>query len=531
MNIVFRADASLDIGSGHVMRCLALADAWRQQGARCHFACRAHPGNLIAKICESGFAVTELPNGAVESRGDVLDADPLPSHASWLGADWRTDADATQRTLQALEPDWLVVDHYALDGRWEQQVRRHCKHLMIIDDLADRTHDCDLLLDQTLDRTARDYSGLVPEHCLVRTGPRYALLRPEFAALRDDSLRRRASSAWRSLLITMGGIDSFNATGRVLAALSRCELPQDCTVVVVMGRHAPWIEDVRERARALPWPCEVKVDATDIARLLVKCDLAIGAAGGSAWERCALGVPSLVVVTARNQEGVARSLARAGAVRLVGDVESVEQTLPAMLRTIGSRQLTEMSSAASKICDGQGTGRVIDTMRIWGVQVRRMREDDLELVLQWRNHPDIRRWMYSSHQISPSEHREWYAGAQEDRRRHLLIVEEAGVPFGFVQFTQTGNDGVADWGFYTLPGAPRGSGRKLGLAALNYAFTRIGLRKVRGEAIAFNEISAAFHRKLGFAEEGVLNDRFFDGATYHPVLCFGLEAAEWLGRQ
>jgi UDP-4-amino-4,6-dideoxy-N-acetyl-beta-L-altrosamine N-acetyltransferase len=298
-------------------------------------------------------------------------------------------------------------------------------------------------------------------------------------------------------------------------------------VVVVMGRHAPWIEDVREAAKALPWPCEVKVDATNIAQLLADCDLAIGAAGGSAWERCALGVPSLVVVTAHNQEAVAKSLEKAGAVRLVGDIESIAQAMPPMLQAIGSKQLADMSRAASEICDGQGTRRVTDTMRTWGVEVRGMREADLETVLQWRNHPDIRRWMYSSHEISPSEHREWYTRSQEDRRRHLLMVQEAGVPFGFVQFTETGNDGVADWGFYTAPGSSRGSGRKLGLAALDYAFTRIGLRKVCGEAAVFNRRSTAFHRKLGFADEGMLRTRFFDGTTYHDVLRFGLEASAW----
>src|SRR5690348_9550286 len=355
MNLVFRTDASLDIGTGHVMRCLTLAGALREKGATSRFICRTLPGNLIARIREAGFAVTALPSGEPNEPG-AREIEPLPAHAGWLGASWRKDAEDTRIALQSLQPDWLIVDHYALDRAWEREVRPLCRHLMAIDDLADRPHDCDLLLDQTLDRDAAAYSGLVPQGCRVLTGTHYALLRPEFAALRDYSLRRRTGEL-RSILVAMGGVDKSNATARVLDALRGSDLPTDSRLIVLMGGQAPWLDDVRMKAASLPWPCEVRVEAGNVAELTAACDLAIGAAGGSAWERCALGVPALLVVTAENQRGVARALERAGAARLLGGVESMDAALPDALAGLGGEALSVMSRKAAAICDGREIGR------------------------------------------------------------------------------------------------------------------------------------------------------------------------------
>jgi UDP-2,4-diacetamido-2,4,6-trideoxy-beta-L-altropyranose hydrolase/UDP-4-amino-4,6-dideoxy-N-acetyl-beta-L-altrosamine N-acetyltransferase len=531
MKLAFRTDASLDIGTGHVMRCLALAQALQAKGADCHFICRTFPGNLIARISDLGFGVVALPTGQSPGGCDGQGAESLPAHAAWLGGNWRVDAKDTATALQSLRPDWLVADHYALDRVWEREVRPLCNNLMVIDDLVDRPHDCNLLLDQTFGRAGSDYARLVPHNSVVLAGTRYALLRPEFSALREHSLRRHTSGALRRILVGMGGIDKMNATGRVLQALHHCTFPQDCRMVVLMGAQAPRLDEVRTQASALPWPCEVKVDAATVAELVADCDLAIGAAGGSAWERCALGVPSLLVVTADNQRDVARALELAGAARLLGDIDSIAIALPRVMAGIGGEALADMSCAAGEICDGKGAERVAGVLCNWGVRIRGMREDDLESVLCWRNHPDTRCWMYDSHEISPSEHREWYARAMQDQHRQLLIVEQAGVPLGFVQFTETGNDGVAVWGFYAVPGAPRGSGNKLGTAALDHAFGQLGFRKVHGEVIVSNEPSAAFHRKLGFTEEGITQKRSSDGATCHDVLCFGMEASDWLERR
>ena len=159
--------------------------------------------------------------------------------------------------------------------------------------------------------------------------------------------------------------------------------------------------------------------------------------------------------------------------------------------------------------------------------VRAMREDDLERVLGWRNHPDVRRFMYTQHAITPSEHRKWYESSQLNPARSLLIFEQAGEPLGFVNITQTVAEHIADWGFYLAPGAPRGTGQQLGEAALAFAFDSLGLHKVCGQALAFNERSIRFHEKLGFVQEGALREQHFDGATYHTIIHFGLLRYEW----
>src|ERR1035437_405447 len=202
LRIAFRTDASLQMGSGHVMRCLTLADALKAQGAQCQFISRAHPCNLIEVIRQRGYMVNILvapvqqaqaaiKNIAATVQGAQQKPPHEPAHAAWLGSTWQADAQETTVVLATLQPDWLVVDHYALDQRWEEVLAAHCLQLLVIDDLADRPHRCDLLLDQNLGRQPQDYANLVPAHCQVLTGPNYALLRPEFVALRHYSLQRR----------------------------------------------------------------------------------------------------------------------------------------------------------------------------------------------------------------------------------------------------------------------------------------------------------------------------------------------------
>lgn len=357
MNVVaFRADASLQIGSGHVMRCLTLADILRSQGAECHFICREHPGHLLMLISERGYSVHSL---AVPEDAPV---DGVLAHARWLGVTQEQDARDCAALLQQLCPDWLVVDHYALDTHWEGALREHYGKLLVIDDLADRSHLSDLLLDQNLGRTAQAYQGLVPDRCTVLAGPQYALLRPEFAQLRSYSLQRRSQlSSVRKILVSMGGVDMPNATAQVLRALSDCDLPDDCHVSVIMGATAPWIEQVKVLLQKLPFAGEVLVNVRDMAQLMADSDLAIGAAGGSSWERCCLGLPTLLVTLADNQLQGAQALHGAEAARWLGDVADISQKLaPALARV--SATLGAFSLGAAAVCDGDGAGRVASSM-------------------------------------------------------------------------------------------------------------------------------------------------------------------------
>lgn len=354
--VVFRADASVEIGTGHVMRCLTLAEALKAQGIQCHFLCREHVGHLIDTIQARGFVIHRLP---VWSQQDIDDASgsPQPSHAHWLGVSWQQDAEACATLLRSLAPDWLVVDHYALDARWEAAVLPARTRLLVIDDLADRPHLAHLLLDQNLGRQSEDYAGLVPVECQVLAGPQHAVLRPEFAERRESSLTRRLRRPTiKRMLISLGGVDKDNATCRVLDALNDCDLPHDLEITVVMGATAPWLREVKARAGELPWFTEVVVNVSDMARRMAEADLAIGAAGSTSWERCCLGLPTLMLVLAENQKSIAKALDMEGAAVCLGNQEQLVEGLSRHLSALQvPHALYEMSVAAAQLTSGGGT--------------------------------------------------------------------------------------------------------------------------------------------------------------------------------
>jgi UDP-2,4-diacetamido-2,4,6-trideoxy-beta-L-altropyranose hydrolase len=365
MKVAFRVDASLDIGTGHIMRCLTLSDALRERGGSCTFVCRPHQGHLIALISERGHQALALP----ELQEDTSPNCNGTAHAQWLGTNWATDAKESQIALSVQTGgkslDWLVVDHYALDARWEEALRPQAKRLMVIDDLANRLHACDLLLDQNFGRQEKDYVGLLrgkPPTTLV--GPHYALLRADFAKLRKQSLaRRKNNTQLRHLLITMGGVDKDNATGRILATLKSCNLEGNLRITVVMGPHAPWLDEVQAQAAQMPWPVQVLVGVNNMAQIMAESDLAIGAAGVTAWERCSLGLPSLLLVLAENQFPGAVALQKVGAAVVVETQEQIKSALKLMISAESTKEfLVKLSQAAAAITDGKGCQRIVKHM-------------------------------------------------------------------------------------------------------------------------------------------------------------------------
>ncbi len=156
-----------------------------------------------------------------------------------------------------------------------------------------------------------------------------------------------------------------------------------------------------------------------------------------------------------------------------------------------------------------------------------MQAGDLAQVLTWRNHLDVRRYMYTQHEINFDEHSQWFARASQDSNRHLLIFEIDSTPMGFINIHRIAAGGIADWGFYASPQAPKGTGKALGQAVLNYAFGEMRLHKLCGQALAYNDRSIKFHKSLGFKAEGVLREQYFDGQRYHDIHCFGILASDW----
>lgn len=360
-NFAFRVDASLQIGTGHVMRCLTLADALRAKGHQCHFICRAHPGHLVKKIQDLGFAVHALPAEASSSTGLIRS-----QYAQWLGADWAIDAEQTSALIQAPRLDWLIIDHYALDRAWERfiQLQHPRLKLMVIDDLANRHHHCHLLLDQNLGRQASDYVPWVGAECKVFAGADFVVLRSEFTRLRPYSLARRATPQLNNILISMGGIDNNDATSLVLRTLRITPLPASTKITVVMGGAAPHIDRVKAVAAHLPYSTHVVVDVNNIAQLMADSDLAIGAAGSTSWERCHMGLPTLMVVLAANQQPASQALEYQQAALSIGQPADIPQRLPGLLQNLlhQPQTLKHLSDHAAKLCNNAGYQQIIDQL-------------------------------------------------------------------------------------------------------------------------------------------------------------------------
>lgn len=231
---------------------------------------------------------------------------------------------------------------------------------MVIDDLADRAHDCDLLLDQNLGRLVADYAMLVNKDCFLVLGPEYALLRPEFAALRGYSLKRRQPFSLGRIMVSMGGIDRRNVASRILSGLKRSRLPTDCHITVVVGVSSCHLETLRQEAAELGWSCDIEVDVANIAHLMAESDIAIGAAGGTSWERCCLGLPTVAVVLADNQRQSAMALRAHGAAYLLPEEDGLAHNIPTAIDVLSApERLSSMSECAANICDGRGLERVI----------------------------------------------------------------------------------------------------------------------------------------------------------------------------
>lgn len=311
-----RVDASVQIGSGHVMRCLTLAGNLVQQGREAFFICRDLPGNLIQYIQNKGFTVSKLP---------CLPAETAEAELQYLAQNWQQDAAETSQAIAANKTAGdhclLVVDHYALDIKWERALRSVVDQIMVIDDLANRPHDCDKLLDQNYySDMQRRYQGLVPACCELLLGPQYALLRPEFYAAKQK-LRQRDGTV-RRVLVFFGGSDPTGETFKALRAiqmLNRSDIIWD----VVVGASNPRREEIKQVCSAMQsvrFYCQID----NIAELMVQADLAIGAGGSVTWERCFLGLPAIVVTVAENQVETVRDLAEVGAVWYLGKSETVD---------------------------------------------------------------------------------------------------------------------------------------------------------------------------------------------------------------
>jgi UDP-2,4-diacetamido-2,4,6-trideoxy-beta-L-altropyranose hydrolase len=352
MKVVFRVDSATRMGSGHLMRCITLAEELRDQTVQVSFVCRELSGNLIALLRTREMSVFVLP---VPTTNPV---NPTNNYAAWLGVSQAEDAAQTILALGGEKPDWLVIDHYGLDVVWEKTLRSYCGRMMVIDDLANRQHDCDVLLDQNYSvESVQRYKALVPKPCQVLLGPSYALLRKEFQILRQQQAGR--GKALKQLLVFFTAGDDQGETLKAMQGIALYGKAEQ--VDVVIGSANPDMLAIKSMCITKNWGYHCQVDY--MPTLIARADLVIGAGGSSNWERCALGTPALVVILAENQAVIALALDSAGVVINLGWNTNMQATdYATALYAITPQRLASLSEHASRLVDAKGVQRVVEIL-------------------------------------------------------------------------------------------------------------------------------------------------------------------------
>lgn len=416
MQVVFRTDASTLIGSGHVMRCVTLAHNLRLQGAELLFVCRRTSGDMIHWLEEQRLPVAPL-------IGDVGDDD--------------------KETLSRLDAhgfgaaDWVVVDHYGLDANWERAMRRPGRRILVIDDLADRPHDCDMLLDQNLVVAHETrYAALLSERTVPLLGPRYAMLQPGYRHAHLTAPARRGRP--RRVMIYFGAADLPGLTGRVVKAMLQRD--EDVAVDMVIGAVNPQRELLLTMAHGQP-RLSAHLQMPSLDELMKQADLAVGAGGATSWERLCLGLPALVVTLAPNQQAVAAELHRRKLAIWLGDAEQLsDAALEGALEQVLERDVdTWFNAAQASVVDGRGVDRVAAAMlgESSGQLISRpVTAADEWLLLDWANDPTTRATAFQPHPISADVHHRWLQRrlAETERFRLFVIETPAGVELGQVRF-------------------------------------------------------------------------------------------------
>lgn len=460
------------------MRCIALATELRNQNITPHFICRELDGDLCDFIRNQQFNLHVLPKPSASDKQGIKDSHV--AHADWLEVNWQQDSDETidsikdiTKTTDSNKVDWLILDHYALDHRWEQTLQDHTNNILVIDDLEDRFHLCDILLDQNLYSDMKNsYTGLTPITCNKLIGPEYTLLRDEFIAEKKQ-LRDRKPQL-KKILLFFGGIDSSNETGKALKAIQLLN-NSEISIDVIVGGSNPNKEEIKKTCQAMKnthYHCQIG----NIASLIAQTDLAISAGGINTYERCYLGLPSLTITTAFNQTAQNEATDNYGASLLLGDSNNVssEMITTQLKRLIDSPdKLLKMSHAALSLMSSHtGCSGVIDAMKntqlLKTLSFRDMHTGDEKTILQWRNAEHVKKYMFTNNIINPDEHARWFGTTLSRNDVDYKIIEIDGQAIGQANIVNF-KDNSCHWGFYLgEKKVPRGTGLRFAYEMLDY---------------------------------------------------------------
>ena len=522
MKIAIRVDASLHIGTGHVIRCLTLAEELRERGCQVLFICRANPGNMADMITRHGFQVSLLP-----ASEHPMDTDPAQDdYAAWLGVSQKEDARQTIDALGSERQDWLIVDHYGLDIQWENALRPCAANIMVIDDLANRRHDCDLLLDQnfTLNEKMKHegtketqeeaqiqgsisgslrYTGLVPEECRLLLSPRYALLRPEYAQYREKMKQRTGET--RRVLVFMGGSDNANMTGLVLEALSVNALAH-LEVDVVVGASNSHADTIAKQVENRP-NTHLHTSRPHLADLMAKADLAIGGGGVTTWERMCLGLPSIVISIAENQRPACEALSQAELIHYMGnwkDVAATDLTQKIIDLSESQELLAFQAKACQTLVDGMGAKRITEALyptEKRDLYLRPAKEKDVCIYYDWANDPVVRQNALNPKTISLNTHLEWFESRMAESHTHMFVLMAKDLPVGQVRFELQNKEAEIH---YSLDELVRGRGWGIYLVNIGVeTLHNISRPVINARVKNGNKASLSIFKNLGFEERSL----------------------------
>jgi len=476
--LLIRADAGPRIGAGHLLRCVALAQAWRREGGEAAIASRCQAEPLRRRVETAGVEL--VPLAGVE----LHPADP------------RETLDIAARR----GPAWIVLDGYQFDPAYQRCLRTAGHRLLIIDDTAHQpAYEAEILLNQNLGAEALAYQTSLGTKRLL--GPRYALLRTEFQEWRDR--RREIRVKARRLLVTLGGSDPENVTLKVIHALN--QVPE-CEARIVIGPSNPHTDALVHAAKLAGPECALLRDVADMPAMMGWADAAVSAAGSTCWELAFMGVPSLVVVVAENQRSVAEGLARAEAAINLGwheDVSSsrIGQAVCALMESSPCRKA--LAERARPLVDGEGSNRVVAEMRGQPLRLRRVRDSDCRQLWEWANDQSVRAASFVTDPIPWKAHVAWFAGKLRDPAVQIYIaIDRAENPIGQVRFEQDGADATIS---VALDRNFRGMG--LGSTSLDLAVRRFFRERPSAQLVhAYirpgNEHSVRAFMKAGFEQAG-----------------------------
>jgi UDP-2,4-diacetamido-2,4,6-trideoxy-beta-L-altropyranose hydrolase len=479
-HLLLRADADQARGAGHVMRCLALAEAWqRHDGRATLLSCRPNPV-LCQRTQALGIGLTEIPL----------------SHPD--GSDLRAACIVLEEVSRdQTELPWVVLDGYHFDTIYQSLLRSAGCRLMVIDDTAHLLrYDADIILNHAL--SAQQFAYTCSPDTLLLLGTRFALLRSEFH--RWYGVSRHCPDVARKILVTLGGSDADNATLKIIESLEQVSTP-DLEVRVVVGPLNPHLAELRSRMDSVSSRVLLQTDATDIASLMAWADLAVAGGGMTSWELAFMKVPTLVLTLSESQSEVARALDEFGSARSLGspsdlDRDQLAQAILRLMHDQAARQ--QMSERGRVVVDGRGAERALEVMLCGSneasLQLRVASEEDVLLLWQWANEAGTRRNSFTVEPISWVSSQAWYAAKLSSPDTRLWILEVQKVPVGQIRYDRT-DPGTARISFSIAPAYRR---MGLGTQLLSLSADRAGreLKVDTVEGITFAENRAANHAFL-----------------------------------